>query len=404
MRIGVNYGREREEYEIAPDNLLSAPAAAAPSLTDPGVAVRAALEQPFAFPALRRALTPDDHLVVVLDETLSHVGIALTAILEHVTSAGVVPENVTLLCPPWSHSVQAWIDDLPETFQETRLEVHQPDDRNRLAYLATTRAGKRLYLNRTLVEADQIIVLSSRRYDLLLGVSGAAGAIYPDFCDAETRAAMKERIDLSAPGSEPWPTRLEAVETAWLLGAPFFVQIIEGRGDDWAHVIAGTDEACTEAERLLDARWRVTAAQPADVVIAGLSGDPARHTFADLARAAACAARVVRPDGRIVLLTQANPDTTPETAFLMEMEEPQAALKRLHKEPSLEMIAALQWANAATRARLYLLTAWPDERVEELFATPLEHAQQAQRLIDAGGLCLVLDDAHKTLAVPAHLS
>ena len=54
MRIGVNYGREHCEYEIAADKLLSAPAPVAPVLADPVAAVRAALEQPFAYPALRR--------------------------------------------------------------------------------------------------------------------------------------------------------------------------------------------------------------------------------------------------------------------------------------------------------------------------------------------------------------
>ena len=399
MRIAVHYGRERWEYEIAAENLLSEAPAAAPPLGDPAAAVRAALEHPFAYPALRQALTPDDHLVLVVDETLSHLGAAVGAVLEHVTAAGVPPENVTLLCAPSPDSRQAWLDDLPEQFQDARLEVHHPDDRNLLSYLATTREGKRLYMNRTLVDADQIIVLSSRRYDPLLGVGGAAGAIYPGLSDAATRDSMKERLNLAAPDAGPWPTRTEAVETAWLLGAPFFVQVIEGSGDDWASVVAGSVDASAEAERLLDARWRRTVARPADLVIAGVGGDPARQTFADLAAAAHAASRVVREDGRIVLLTQANPEFGRDAALLAEAGDPRAALKRLAKEGSPELIAARQWAEAANRARIYLLSGWPDERVEELFATPLQNAGQAQRLIDAGGTCLVLEDAHKTVAV-----
>ena len=65
------------------------------------------------------------------------------------------------------------------------------------------------------------------------------------------------------------------------------------------------------------------------------------------------------------------------------------------------MSAALAWAEAASRARLYLLSEWEADRVEDLFATPLQNAAQAQRLIDAGGTCLVLNDAHKTMAVVA---
>jgi hypothetical protein len=46
-----------------------------------------------------------------------------------------------------------------------------------------------------------------------------------------------------------------------------------------------------------------------------------------------------------------------------------------------------------------LLSALPAETAEALFATQMEHARQVQRLIDAGGNCLVLPDAHRLLAV-----
>jgi nickel-dependent lactate racemase len=399
MRIAVHYGRERHEYEVAAENLLSPPPAVAPPIADPAAAVRDALDHPFGYPALWQALTPDDHLVLVVDEALSHLGASVGAILEHVAAAGVPPENVTLLCAPSPDPRQAWLDDLPEQFQDARLEVHHPDDRNLLSYLATTREGKRLYMNRTLVDADQIVVLSGRRYDTLLGVGGAAGALYPALSDAATRDAMKERRNLAAPDARPWPTRTEAVETAWLLGAPFFVQVIEGSGDEWVHVVAGSVDASAEGERLLGSRWHRTVPRPADVVLAGVGGDPARQTFADLAAAAHAASRVVREGGRIVLLTQASPEFGPDAALLAEAGEPQEALKRLGKETAPEMIAARQWAEAASRARVYLLSGWPEERVEDLFATPLQNAAQAQRLIDAGGMLLVLDDAQKTVAV-----
>ena len=89
--------------------------------------------------------------------------------------------NVTLLCEP-SASQQPWLTDLPDAFEEVRLEVHDPKDRKKLAYLATTRKGRRLYLNRTAVDADQLVVLGRRTYDPLLGYSGAAGALYPALC------------------------------------------------------------------------------------------------------------------------------------------------------------------------------------------------------------------------------
>src|SRR5262245_45558585 len=107
MRIALACGRERLEFEI-PEGKLLATAPAPPALADPAGAVRASLEVPFHnFPPLRRALTPDDHLAVLVDEQLPALGSLLVPLLEHVLSAGVAPERVTLLLPP-GDSRQEW--------------------------------------------------------------------------------------------------------------------------------------------------------------------------------------------------------------------------------------------------------------------------------------------------------
>jgi nickel-dependent lactate racemase len=396
MRIAVDYGRERAEFEVAADNLItSRPPPAA--LADPAGAVRAALEHPVGFPALRRALTPDDHVAVVVDEHLPRLTELLVPLLEHVVGAGVAPEALTLVCPP-SRSGQRWADDLPDELQDVHLEVGDPGDRRRLSYLATTRQGRRLYLNRTVVDADQVVVLSGCRFDPLLGYTGAEGALYPALTDEATRGETSGRVDLGRAEAGPWPTRDEAAETAWLLGAPFFVQVIEAAGDGLAHVVAGSTAASAEGRRLLEESWRRPVPRAADTVIASLSGDPSRHTFADLASALDCAARVVRPGGRIVLLSRAAPELGADEAALRTAEEAEGALRALGRHPTLGQLPALRWARAAHHAHVTLLSGLPDDTVEELFATPLEHAGQAQRLLDAGGSCLFLADAHKSFA------
>jgi hypothetical protein len=108
---------------------------------------------------------------------------------------------------------------------------------------------------------------------------------------------------------------------------------------------------------------------------------------------------VVRPDGVVVLVTQAAPDLGPAGELLRREDDPRSVLEGLLREPSLELLPALQWVRAAAQARLFLLSELPDETVEELFATPLSHGAQVQRLLDAAGSCLVIDDAHKALVV-----
>ena len=337
--------------------------------------MRAALQTPFDFPPLRRALTADDHVTIVVDERLPGLARLLTPILEELAAAVVDPANVTLLCEP-SASRQPWLQDLPDAFGEVRLEIHDPRDRKKLSYLASTRQGRRLYLNRAVVDADQLVVLAGCRYDPQVGRGGAVGALFPALSDEATRAELNGRPNLEGPDAAPEiAAQAEATEAAWLLGAPFFVQVIEAAGDGVAHVLGGTAAAATEARRLLDAAWGWEAPSLADVVVASVSGDPARQTFADLAAAAASAGRVVQPDGRIILLSQARPDLAAEAETLLRADDAPEALSRLRRKTTLEQVPALRWAEAASRARRVAAQrpGGPDSR------RPVRHAAPERR-------------------------
>ncbi|HZT83118.1 MAG TPA: lactate racemase domain-containing protein, partial [Gemmataceae bacterium] len=380
MRLGVAYGRQAIEIEAREGSQVgvSRQPAAGP-LADPSAAVRAALESPHNFPPLRQALTPDDHVAIVLDEHLPGVASLLSPLLEHISRACVSPEAISIVCPPTA-SRQEWLEQLPDEFEDVHLEVHDPTERRKLSYLATTRQGRRLYLNRTVVDADQVVVLSGRGYDPVLGYSGAEGSLFPALSDEATRKELGERLTLDVPGGEAWPARREAEEVAWLLGAPFHVQVIEGAGDEIAHVLAGLTDTSGEGRRLLDARWREAVEQQPDTVVATVTGDPARHGFADLARAAACAARVVRADGTIVVLSEVTPQLGEAAELLRRADDPAAALAMLKQAGSADRVAAYEWAWAARQARVFLLSGLPDDTAEELFAVPLGHAGQVQRL------------------------
>jgi len=204
------------------------------------------------------------------------------------------------------------------------------------------------------------------------------------------------RIDTSAIcGSDlhPYHGRMD-IEDGFVLGHEY-TGTVEAAGDGVAHVTAGTVAVGAEGRRLLDASWRWEAPALADVVVAALSGDPSRQSFADLAAAAACAARVVQPEGRIVLLSRTPPGLTAESATLLQGDDAQSTMGSLRGRPTVQQIPAWRWAGAACRARLFLLSGFEDQTVEDLFATPLQNGAQVQRLLDAGGTCLFLEDAHK---------
>ncbi|HEX4607676.1 MAG TPA: lactate racemase domain-containing protein [Urbifossiella sp.] len=388
-------GRGIWTIDVPPGKLVPVRPAAVPSVPTaaPRELVRAALEAPFGFEPLRRALTPDDRVVVVFDPALPAAAELLAGVLDHLRTARIEPAAVTVVTPPGSPA--GWIDDLPDEYADLTAETHDPADDRKRAYLATTGSGRRVYLNRTLVEADATVILTGRGYDPVTGYGGAEAAVFPGLAAAEPGPPAE--LDAKAPDPAPTGLRAEAVEVAWLLGSPFLVQVIEGAGDAVQEIVAGLLGSSAEGVRRQDARWRGTVPARVPAVVAAVSGSPERVTFLDLAKAAACAARVVEKGGRVAVLSDAAPALGEGAALLRALDGPEGASKRLAKLNPPDRAACVLWAWAARRAGLFLASGLPDDVAEELFATALRTPAEVARLTAAADAVIVIPDAHKAM-------
>src|SRR5262245_54326390 len=136
MRWDIAYGRQHLDVDLPEDRTIAVHRQpVGPALADPAAAVAEALERPVGFPALRRALTPDDHVAVVVDDGLPRLAELLVAVFDHVAQAGVPLSAVTLIRPLSSGSA-AWRDRLPAVYRDVAVEEHDAGDRRRLSYLA----------------------------------------------------------------------------------------------------------------------------------------------------------------------------------------------------------------------------------------------------------------------------
>ena len=392
--VEVPVGRSRWSLAVRDADLIPLSMSSPTPIAEVRTAVVDALDHPVQFEAFRRALTPDDRIVLVVDESLPRLPELIAGILQYLAGAGIPPSAVTAVSPPGS--AQHWMNDLPDVMADLQTEVHQGSDRKKLSYLGATTGGHRIYLNRTLVDADQSIILSGRKYDPLLGYAGALAAIYPGMADSESVRNLVPRLSPQTAPDGAWPLQAEANEVAWLLGRPFFVQVIEGAGDEIDAVLAGFGDTASEGAKRLDDRWKTAAGEAADTVVVTLSGDPERHDFAALARAAAAGARAVKPDGTVIVLSEADPELGGATDALRRSDEPLEAVKLLFREKPADAAAAVQWAWAAGRAKLYLASEIRPTTVEEMFATPLSGPKDVQRLLDAPGRILIVPDGHKS--------
>ena len=366
---------------------------ASPAIDDVAAAVAHAIENPIAFPALRQAIVPGDHVAIVLDGGIPQPADALGPVLECLTEAGVQRHDTWIIEVPRHAGLRNDLtpDGVPPG---VRLGQHDPHDRNHLSYLASTKAGTRVYLNREVVDADLVVLVGRVDYDPILGFRGTASSLFPGLADAAAQQQFRSQISKPITTKSQLAARHESDEVAWLLGVQFAVQFVVGRRNEVVKVFAGQGlDVQREAQRSLDSYWKRTAPRRAELVIAVVSDDPNRQGFPELGAALASAAKLVEEGGRVVVLSaiDATPGTTLRCA--QELKDPMRVVEQVRRHPSEDAVSTWQIARTCQHARVYLKSRLADELVENLSMIPVASAAEAQRLVNQAASCAILNDA-----------
>jgi nickel-dependent lactate racemase len=393
MRVPVQYGAESAALEVDADRLVAIDAGAPQSpIADVGDSVARAIESPLAFPPLRRAVVPGDHVAVVFEAGTPRPMAMIGPVIECLMGCQVQPHDVCI--------VEASLGATPSGMSPgglppgIRLVHHEPMDRNELSYLATTKLGTRVYLNREVVDADLVVLLGPVAYHPILGFQGTSSSIFPGLADETARQAFRVRVNGPHSSAAQRTVRDEADEVAWLLGVQFAAGLVVGRGGEPTAVIAGHwPDVQREAERVLASCWTHRVARRADLVVAAVSGAAEHQTIERLGAALDAAMRCVQSGGRIAVLSAVGGEPGPTLRAAARIQDPAKVLDYLRKHAESDCISTWQIARAGQHARVGLHSRLAEDLVEELGMTPIASVAEVQRLIDQSRSCLVLNDA-----------
>jgi lactate racemase len=391
MHLEVAFQDDRLDLDIAEERLVAAwsgPPGVAPA--DLIAQLNEALERPRDFPPLRQAVVPGDRVVIALGADLPGTGESVAAICRVLEEAGVAPQDTTVLAEP-------------EAPEELDLRIppgvifrrHDPDDRERIAYLANTTEGRRIYLDRDVTDADFVVPVGRLAYDRVLGHTGPWGVIFPGLSDSETRQAYRMRAAAGRPGQTlKGPVLGESVEVSWKLGCQFQLGLVPGV-TGVAGVVAGLGATVIEQGSLAVERfWGFQPESRAELVVVGIGRPGVPSGIDDLAHGLANATQLVQHGGKIVVLSRAGGKFGPALRRLRNVDDPRAALAALKgREADSDFPAASQIAQALAWADVYLLSALDPNLVEEVSMIPLDRPEDARRLAATSGSCLVVSHA-----------
>jgi hypothetical protein len=396
MSYSVAFQDEVVEFDLPGESLLgcwSGPAGGTAEAAES--ALRGALEQPLEYPPLRQLVVPGDRVAIALDSTLTDVRLVLGVVDEILRQAGVVRGGVSVVATPGATAALA--EEVPPGI---RLFVHDPADARSLAYLATTREGRRIYLNRQITDADVVLPVGRLGFDPLLGYRGPWSVLFPGLSDAATAGWYRQLLEDDPPDRLAPRARLdEPFEVSWLLGTQMHVGLLPG-AFGLTEAIAGLAEPAREAGvKALSESWCFQAQERADCVVVGV-GLPGRQAgLNDLIDALVTASRLVSQGGRIVALSTARGAigrSLQRLAAASDLREASAALRGHHSDP--DSVAGRRLCRVLDWADVYLLSELDRHVVEDLSMIPLDHPEDARRLASRSGTCLLVSHADLTRA------
>ena len=355
------------------------------SVADPAAAALDALASPIDFPSLSRAVIADDRVTLALSADLTDPGAIVGGIWGELARAGVDPTRLAIVRAAGPAGGRHGGDPrggLPRrAAAAANFTRHDPEEENACGYLASTAAGDRVYLARPVLEADVVVTAGTLRFDPLLGVAGTNSVFIPGLSDEEAVLKSRGQGHAELGPDDDRPLRQLADETGWLLGTQFTVQTLPAADGGTAAMLAGgADAVLRRGRELLDDLWRVRAPVRSDVVLVAVAPGAADR-WAATARALDAARRLVVRGGKIVVLSDLAGSPPPGLAELARADEPASVLKSLRQFRPPDLLAATAWAQAADRAKIYLLSGLADDLAEDLFAVPLSEPGEAAKAL-----------------------
>ncbi len=360
------------------------------SANEAEAALRDALERPTGYPPLRQIVVPGDRVVVALGPDVANPRFLLDVVTDVLEGAGVEADAISLVEPAGR------VEPFDAGPRIGAREAHDPATREKLAYLATTEKGSRVYLNRTLTDADVALPIGLIRQDPLTGPHGPWSVVYPDLSDEATRDVYRRSHRDAPPGRSPrYLPDDEGVEVGTLLGAHFQIGLVPGsRGP--VEFLAGRVDAVRDAGMAaLDRTWTFRPESRAELVVAGVGGAEGPTSLHELVAGLTTAGRLVRRGGKIVALSRAGGPLGPSLQRLASAGDAEAREVLQGCEADPDHLLGKMLAHVLAWADVYLLSRLDAQLVEDLSMVPLERPEEAIKLASRSDSCLLVDRADR---------
>jgi nickel-dependent lactate racemase len=358
--------------------------------------VKSAMENPIGSPPLHKIVkSGETACIVVGDMTRLWVRhhVLLPLLLNELNRGGIPDENITIVSATGAHREQTTEEHLQlvgeEAYSRVKVLDHKCRDEN-LVDLGETEYGTPVRVNRTVYEADRVILTGGIVYHFLAGYGGGKKSIMPGVADYEgVMANHRLALNPDGPGLNPDvcagklqgnPLSDDMVKAAKMVGADFIVNTVVNDEHKVALVVAGDMIAAHEKGcALVDEYFGVPIEKQADLVIASCGGYPKDINFYQTYKTTHNMVPAMKKGGVGILLSESCEGVGNDLFYTIcsdytDNDAREHALRSDFEIAAFMGYTQLVWAQ---ENRFIAVTGLPDQQVRDMGMTPAHSLTEA---------------------------
>lgn len=387
MKLEFGYGTGVQSVEVPEENLLDVLVSNEMEHSFRGQdAVRRALAAPIGSPRLRELAKPGQKIAIVTSDISRPLPSydVLPAVLDELYTAGVSPEDITVVFALGSHRCHTEEEKEQLVGQRCYREVRCMDsDPSDCVHMGVTKQGTPVDITRVVAEAGFRICLGNIEFHYFAGYSGGAKAIMPGVSTPaaiQVNHRMMVSPDARAGKLEGNPIREDIEEAGNICGIDFIVNVVLDEHKHIVHAVAGD---VTQAHRAgcayLDRMYLKKIPKKADIVIVSQGGAPKDANLYQTQKALDNAKHAVRDGGTIILIgaCQEGLGSKKFEQWLTSAPTAHSMVERIARDFELGGHKAAAIGMVLENAAIDFVSELDDDFVKSIFLNPRKTAQEA---------------------------
>jgi len=358
-----------------------------PLPSPPGEIVRRCLEQPYGSPTLREIARGKGSAAILIPGKERVAGTAeyVPALIAELNRAGIPDGSIEVFLATGTHEHHGASDVVDLLGEEVASRVqclaHDCFAESELSEVGRTTFGTPVLINQRVLEAEVKILTGRIMPHYFAGFGGGRKALIPGVAGFQTiRANHRLTLDPERgihPGVEPClldsnPVHLDMLEGTRMVRPDFTLNTLLDTDHHIIAAVAGDfetahEEGCRQAARL----FRLTVAEPVDVLITSAGGHPYDYNFMQALKAVFNVQDIVRPGGAILWVAECPRGIHPEFLRWCSITSDEELNDAVRENYNLRGHNSLMLRRLTRRADVALWSALPDDVVRALGLRPL---------------------------------